>query len=126
MRAPFVLLIALFAVAVAGLALIPGEDGDGNTVRMTVFDAFYFMSYTATTIGFGELPHEFTIPQRMWVTASIYSSVIGWAYAIGVLFSMMQDTSFQDALAVARFRRKVNRIREPFVVVAGYGRAGRQ
>lgn len=56
MRAPFVLLIALFAVAVAGLALIPGEDGDGNTVRMTVFDAFYFMSYTATTIGFGELP----------------------------------------------------------------------
>lgn len=126
MRAPFVLLIALFAVAVAGLALIPGEDGDGNTVRMTVFDAFYFMSYTATTIGFGELPHEFTIPQRMWVTASIYSSVIGWAYAIGVLFSLMQDTSFQDALAVARFRRKVNRIREPFVVVAGYGRAGRQ
>ena len=116
MRAPFVLLIALFAVAVAGLALIPGEDGDGNTVRMTVFDAFYFMSYTATTIGFGELPHEFTIPQRMWVTASIYSS----------LFSLMQDTSFQDALAVARFRRKVNRIREPFVVVAGYGRAGRQ
>lgn len=126
MRAPFVLLIALFAVAVAGLALIPGEDGDGNTVRMTVFDAFYFMSYTATTIGFGELPHEFTIPQRMWVTASIYSSVIGWAYSIGVLFSLMQDTSFQDALAVARFRRKVNRIREPFVVVAGYGRAGRQ
>lgn len=62
----------------------------------------------------------------MWVTASIYSSVIGWAYAIGVLFSLMQDTSFQDALAVARFRRKVNRIREPFVVVAGYGRAGRQ
>ena len=24
---------------------------------MGIFDAFYFMSYTATTIGFGELPH---------------------------------------------------------------------
>ncbi|MGM0385621.1 MAG: NAD-binding protein [Actinomycetota bacterium] len=126
MRAPFVLLIVLFAIAVTGLALIPGQDGDGNTVRMSVFDAFYFMSYTATTIGFGEIPHEFTIPQRMWVTASIYSSVIGWAYAIGVLFSLIQDSSFQEALAVARFRRKVNRIREPFVVVAGYGRSGRQ
>ncbi len=126
MRAPLVLLIVLFAVAVAGLALIPGQDAEGNPVRMTLFDAFYFMSYTATTIGFGELPHEFTTPQRMWVTASIYSSVIGWAYSIGVLFSLIQDNGFQEALAVGRFRRKVRRLKEPFVVVAGYGRAGRQ
>ena len=27
---------------------------------MSFFDAFYFMSYTATTIGFGELPYPFT------------------------------------------------------------------
>ena len=33
---------------------------------MTLFDAFYFMSYTATTIGFGELPWPFTTAQRSY------------------------------------------------------------
>ena len=37
---------------------------------MGFFDAFYFMSYTATTIGFGELPQAFNDAQRMWVTLS--------------------------------------------------------
>ena len=36
-------------------------------MRLGFFDAFYFMSYTATTIGFGELPQPFTDAQRMWV-----------------------------------------------------------
>jgi len=58
---------------------------------MTFFDAFYFMSYTASTIGFGELPNPFTAAQRLWVTISIYLTVIGWAYAIGSLLSLLQD-----------------------------------
>ncbi len=125
MRAPLVVLIAIFAVAVAGMTLIPGVDADGNTYRMTVFDAFYFMSYTATTIGFGELPHAFTAAQRLWVTMSIYSSVIGWAYSIGTLFTLMQDDAFRMALATQQFRRRVRRLREPFFIVVGYGHAGR-
>jgi voltage-gated potassium channel len=43
-----------------GFLLIPGMDLNGNTYHMTIFDAFYFISYTATTIGFGELPYPFT------------------------------------------------------------------
>ena len=27
---------------------------------MGIFDAFYFMSYTASTIGYGEIPYAFT------------------------------------------------------------------
>ena len=126
MRAPLVLLIGIFAVAAAGLAVIPGQDADGNPAHMSIFDAFYFMSYTATTIGFGELAAAFTIPQRMWVTAAIYSQVIGWAYSIGTLFSLLQDPSFQDAIATGRFRRRVRRLSEPFLIVAGYGQAGRR
>ena len=82
------------------------------------------MSYTATTIGFGELPWPFTPAQRLWVTFSIYLSVIGWAYAIGSLLTLMQDRSFRQALALRRFTRKVARLREPFLLVVGYGRAG--
>ena len=125
MRAPLICLVLIFAVSVFGLSLIMGRDAAGEPVRMTVFDAFYFMSYTATTIGFGELPHTFTTAQRMWVTASIYASVIGWAYAIGSLFALLQDQGFREAVLIQQLRRKVRRLDEPFLVVAGYGQAGR-
>jgi Trk K+ transport system NAD-binding subunit len=124
MRAPLIVLIVIFAVSVLGLTLIPGADAQGRPVRMGFFDAFYVMSYTATTIGFGEIPNAFTYSQRMWVTVSIYLTVIGWAYAIGTLLALLQDRSFRSALALQRFRRRVLRLGEPFVLVAGYGRAG--
>ena len=124
MRTPLIVLIVIFSISVLGLAIIPGVDGDGQPARMTLFDAFYFISYTATTIGFGELPHPFTIAQRLWVTLSIYLSVIGWAYAIGSLLTLLQDHAFRRALALQQFIRKVRRIREPFLLLAGYGRAG--
>src|SRR3954451_25401867 len=85
MRTPLIVLIVIFAVSVLGLTVIPGQDPAGRTSRMGFFDAFYFMSYTASTIGFGELPYPFTYSQRMWVTISICLTVIGWAYAIGSL-----------------------------------------
>jgi Trk K+ transport system NAD-binding subunit len=91
---------------------------------MGFFDAFYVMSYTASTIGFGEIPYPFTYPQRLWVTAAIYLTVIGWAYAIGSLLALLQDWTFRQALALQRFTRKVGRLREPFLLIAGYGRTG--
>ncbi|MFW3171481.1 potassium channel family protein [Geodermatophilus sp. CPCC 206100] len=124
MRAPLIVLIVIFAVSVLGLTLIPGQDPAGRPWRMGFFDAFYVMSYTASTIGFGEIPYPFTYNQRMWVTISIYLTVIGWAYAIGSLLALLQDRAFRGALALQHFTRKVARLREPFVVVAGYGRAG--
>ena len=87
MRAPLIILILIFAVSVLGLTIVPGQDAAGHPTRMSFFDAFYFMSYTATTIGFGELPDPFTDAQRMWVTITIYLTVIGWAYAIGSLLT---------------------------------------
>src|SRR4051812_903292 len=124
MRAPLIVLIVIFAITVLGLTLIPGQDAQGRPWRMGFFDAFYVMSYTATTIGFGEIPYPFTYNQRMWVTVSIYLTVIGWAYAIGSLLALLQDRSFRQALALQRFRRTVSRLGEPFVLVAGSGRAG--
>ena len=125
MRAPLITLIVIFAVSVLGLSLIPGVGEDGRPWRMGVFDAFYFMSYTATTIGFGELPQPFNGAQRLWVTASIYLTVIGWAYAIGSLLTLLQDRAFRQALALRRFARTVARLREPFLLIAGYGQTGR-
>ena len=124
MRAPLIVLIVIFAVSVLGLTLIPGQDAEGRPFRMGFFDAFYVMSYTASTIGFGEIPYPFTYNQRMWLTISIYLTVIGWAYAIGSLLALLQDRGFRQALALQHFTRKVARLREPFLLIVGYGRTG--
>ncbi|MGB7981263.1 MAG: potassium channel family protein [Candidatus Nanopelagicales bacterium] len=124
MRAPLIVLIAVFSIAVLGLTLIPGQQPDGGTDAMSFFDAFYFMSYTATTIGFGEIPNELTIDQRMWVTFSIYLAVIGWAYAIGTLLGLLQDRGFRKSLETQRFSRQVGRIPVPFLTLVGYAEAG--
>ncbi|WP_433285270.1 potassium channel family protein [Pseudonocardia sp. CA-142604] len=124
MRAPLIVLITIFAVSVLGLTLIPGRTPQGLPYRMGFFDAFYFMSYTASTIGYGELPYTFTAAQRLWVTVTIYLTVIGWAYAIGSLLALLQDRGFRQALALQHFTRKVSRLREPFLLIVGYGRTG--
>jgi len=124
MRAPLIVLIVIFAISTLGLTLIPGHDADGRPWRMGFFDAFYVMSYTASTIGYGEIPYSFSYSQRMWVTISIFLTVVGWAYAIGSLLALLQDRGFRQALALQQFTRTVERMREPFLLIAGYGRTG--
>ncbi|UXY13962.1 NAD-binding protein [Chitiniphilus purpureus] len=125
MRAPLIALILIYSLSVLGLVLIPGVDAQGRPYRMDFFHAFYFVSYTATTIGFGEVPYPFTYPQRMWVVVCIYLSVIGWAYTIGSTFAILQDKSFQQAVQLARFAGRVRRMSEPFFLVCGYGQTAR-
>ena len=58
-------------------------DATGSpTAGMGLFNAFYVISYTATTIGFGELPVPWSTGQRMWMTLSNYLTVTGWSYAV--------------------------------------------
>lgn len=124
LRRPLVVLIIAYAISVWGLVLIPGVDGDGNPVRLGFFHALYFISYTATTIGFGELPHEFTDPQRLWTIVCIYLCVVAWAYALGSIFHLSQDQTLRDAIARRRFALRVAAIQEPFVLIVGYGQSG--
>ncbi|MCC7410594.1 MAG: potassium transporter TrkA, partial [Gammaproteobacteria bacterium] len=71
LRPPILVLVAVMTAGIIGLVLIPGSDAAGRPWRMSVFDALYFMSYTASTIGFGEIPQAFNRPQRVWVTLVI-------------------------------------------------------
>lgn len=126
MRVPLLVLIASYAVSVLGMVLIPGVDGQGMPWQVSFFHAFYFVSYTATTIGFGEIPYAFTDGQRMWVTFSIYLTVVAWFYAIGKILQLMQDPAFQQVLAANAFSRAVRGLRVPFYIVCGYGETGRE
>ena len=84
-RAPFLVIITTYTVSIIGLLLIEGRDANGNPYQLTIFDAFYFISYTATTIGFGETPYTFTYPQRIWVSMCVFFTVTGWFYSLGSL-----------------------------------------
>jgi len=125
LRAPLILLITIMAISVLGLTLTPGAEENGQVQYLSFFHALYFMSYTATTIGFGEIPYAFSDQQRLWVVFCIYMSVVGWAYTLGTVFALLSDRSLQQAIAMQRFVRAVRRLREPFYLVCGYGETGR-
>jgi len=91
---------------------------------MDFFHAFYFTSYMATTIGFGEIPYPFTDAQRLWTIVSIYITVIAWLYAFGTIISLLQDSTFRQIVKEAVYSRYIRRIREPFYIICGYGDTG--
>ena len=126
MRLPFVVILVTYTVAIIGLIMIPGEDLHGNVHYMSIFDAFYFVTYTATTIGFGELPFPFTYYQKIWVSVLIYFVVLGWFYSIGTLISLFGDKLFISEIAIAKFQRAVKHIEEDFVIILGYNETTRE
>ena len=126
LRTPLIVLILTYAVSCLGLVLIPGQTDTGEVYHLSFFDAFYVISYTATTIGYGELPYAFTGAQRMWMLVVIYSTVIAWLYALGAVLTVLTDPEFRK---LRRYQKTVNRVKThpvPFWVVCGYGSAGSQ
>ncbi len=121
LRRPLIVIILSFAIAVVGLTLMPGVDDKGNAWRMSVFQAFYVISYTATTIGFGEIPYPYSQAQRLWMTLSIYLTVIPWFYALGKIIALLQDTALRHAMTTERFAKSVRLIQEPFYILCSYG-----
>jgi Trk K+ transport system NAD-binding subunit len=125
MRAPIIVLIVIYAISVVGLTLVPGIDADGRPAPpLSFFHAFYFISYTATTIGFGEIPNAFSNAQRLWVTICIYLTVVGWSYSVVTLIALLQDKGFQNTLTTNRFTRRVRILKEPFYLICGCGETG--
>jgi Trk K+ transport system NAD-binding subunit len=124
MRGPVFVLIAVYAIGIIGMALVPGRDADGNVVYMSLFHSFYFFTYTATTIGYGEIPHAFSDEQRLWAIACVYMGVVAWLYAIGSIFRLVQNPHFLLALNEHRFAREVRRIKHPFYIICGFGDTG--
>jgi voltage-gated potassium channel len=124
LRIPLILLLTVYAVATLGMTLIPGIDPNGQPWHMSFFHAFYFVSITATTIGFGEIPYPFTDTQRAWALICAYTSVVAWLYAIGNMLRLLQDPTFKNAIAERTFTRNIKDIDQPFYIICGYGETG--
>ena len=120
LRIPFIVIVITFAITILGLVLIPGTDNNGQPYQMTFFDAFYFVSYMASTIGFGEAPYTFNYEQRMWVSFAIYFTVVGWFYGVGAIVTLVQDEGLKRAMSLNSFRKQVQNLHEPFYIILGY------
>ncbi len=124
MRGPILLLVVVYGVGIIGMSLIPGQDADGSAPPMSLFHSFYFFTYTATTTGFGEIPYAFTDPQRLWAIFCLYMGVIAWLYAIGSIIKLIQNPHFIIAVAENRFARTVEALKDPFIIICGFGDTG--
>ena len=124
MRKPVFALIVVYAVGVIGMGLIPGTGPDGEPEDMSLFHAFYFFTYTATTTGFGEIPHAFNDEQRLWAIFCLYIGAIAWLYAIGSIIGLVQNPHFTRAVNERSFARRVRRLTDPFVIICGFGDTG--
>ncbi|HEB78656.1 MAG TPA: potassium channel protein [Methylothermaceae bacterium] len=120
MRTPILVLICVYAVAIFGMALIPGRDGE----PMSIFHAFYFVMYTATTTGFGEIPDEFSDAQRMWAIFCLFVTVVTWLYSIGAIIRLLQNRFFQLAREEWHFTKAVRRIGAEYYILCGFGDTG--
>ena len=123
LRRPIILIIVSFAIATIGLTLVPGVDDQGNVWHMSIFQAFYVISYTATTIGFGEVPFPYSQAQRLWMTFSIYFTVLPWFYAVGKIINLLQDVSLRQTVSAERLARNVRRLQEPFFILCSCGQS---
>lgn len=121
LRRPLIMIIVSFATAIIGLTLMPGIDDHGQPWHMSIFQAFYVISYTATTIGFGEIPFPYSQSQRLWMTFSIYMTVIPWFYAVGKIITLLQDSGLRLAITTERFAHSVRQLQEPFYILCSYG-----
>jgi len=124
MRGPILVLLIVYAIGITGMTLMPGVDAEGNPSHMNLFHSFYFFTYSATTTGFGEIPHPFTDQQRLWATVCLYMGVVAWLYAISSIIRLALHPELLRAIAERRFARSVNNISEPFFILCGFGDTG--
>ncbi|MCW8934014.1 MAG: NAD-binding protein [Gammaproteobacteria bacterium] len=124
MRVPIIILIMAYAISILGMVISEGVDDQGNPWHMSFFDAFYFVSYTATTIGFGEIPYTLSNAQRTWALITIYLTVVAWFFSLGKIISLVQDPMFREALKENQFSQQLKRIPDTFVLICGFGETG--
>jgi Trk K+ transport system NAD-binding subunit len=124
MRTPLIVLLLVYFFSILAMIAVPGMDPEGHPFHMSFLDAAYFMAILQTTIGFGEIPYNFTSAQRILVFWLLLPNVVAWLYSVGTLLGLILDKQFQAAFQRSRFSSQVRGIKEPFYIVCGFGNTG--
>jgi len=116
---PLIFIILTFAIAVLVLSLLPGVDNAGNIYYLSFFESFYFTLITATTIGFGELPYDFTIAQRWWTIHVIIFTVMSWFFVLTRIVSIFRDEIIIKSLERQKLLRKITKNKKEIIIIHG-------
>lgn len=126
LRKPIIALIVIYSVGILGMKIIPGTDNLGQEYMLSFFDAFYIVSYTSTTIGFGESPYPWNENQKMFMLIFIYSSVICWIWAINSIITILRDKEISKVREEYKTEAKIKRVYKKFYIIAGIDETGHE
>jgi len=87
-------------------------------------DALYMTVITVTTVGFGEV-HPLDDTGKLLTVLLILTSIIIYAYTITVITEYVVGGNIIQKLVKKRMEKKIKKF-ENHVIIAGYGRTGRQ
>jgi len=99
LRTPLIVFFLGFMLIMLGLTLTPGYNPNTNEIHhLSFFDSFFIITYTSTTIGYGEIPYPFTTQQKMYLAISIYIIVFLWFYLLSSFADIFKQKKFHILL----------------------------
>ena len=95
--------------------------------RWSVFDCFYMTIITLTTVGYGEVLHDFEmVPHARWFTVALLVLGMGTVvYFASALTALIIEGDLRRALRHTRMRKQIAKL-EDHVVVCGAGSTASQ
>ena len=87
------------------------------------FDAFYMVVITISAVGFGEVRHMASTPERIHTIIVIALGLVTVSYTIAGLVALLAEGDFQRLLGHQRMRRQIDEMRH-HTIIAGFGRIG--
>ena len=106
------------------LLITAGSIGYHYSQNYPWIDAVYMTVITVTTVGFGEV-HPLNDHGKLLTIFLILSSIIIYAYAITIITEYVVGENIFKKLIEKRMEKKIKKLQN-HVVIAGYGRTGKQ
>ena len=106
------------------LLIITGATGYHFSQNYPWIDALYMTVITVTTVGFGEV-YPLNSGGKLLTIFLILSSIIIYAYTITVITEYVVGENIFKKLIEKRMENKIKKLQN-HVIIAGYGRTGKQ
>jgi voltage-gated potassium channel len=112
------------AVALLGVIIVYGISGYMLIERWNLFDSFYMVIITISTVGYQEL-HPLSTAGRIFTSTLIVVGVGTMLYGFGVFAETLAENAFGNYRRERQLERNLNQLRGHFII-CGYGRIGTQ
>ena len=115
-----IVLLLIFAAGTIGYYVI-----EGPAQGMTPFDAFYLTVITLTTIGFGEIPGELSIPGRVLTIFLAFGGMGTMLYAVSTITAFLVEGQLRDLIRRRQMNKRIEKLEGHYIVcgsglIAGY------